>query len=135
MERREKNKKKLSAQFADKETVQRLISVTDDMLKTLITMSSALLAIGVIFTDFVKSPLMRVIIILTFFIGLISSFLGVLPLNIRYNLEDAEELQNQEVRVFFRKRRHLWFGAAAMMLGFILIMIDLFIDVFSKNPA
>lgn len=130
----DKNRKKPDYKFADKETVQRLVSVTDDMLKTLITMSSALLAIGVIFNDFVKSPLMRVIIILMFFIGLISSFLGVLPLNIRYDLEDAEELQEQEIRVFLRKRRHLWFGAFAMMIGFILIMVDLFIDVFSKTP-
>ncbi|MCC8146748.1 MAG: hypothetical protein LIO93_10010 [Bacteroidales bacterium] len=130
-----KSKNKFSSKLADSATIQRLVSVTDDMLKTLISMSSALLAVGVIFDSFVKVPLMRIFIILMFFLGLIISFLGVLPLNVRYDIEDAEELKDQQVDIFLRKRRHLWFSAGAMLLGFILVIVDLIMDVFSKSPV
>jgi len=112
--------------------LERMVTTTDDMLKTLITMSSALLAVGVIFDDFVKSPLVRAIIILLFFIGLIISFLGVLPFKIRYDIEDAGEQKEQQIAIFKRKRRHLWLSAAATASGFVLIIADLMVDVFSN---
>lgn len=124
----------LNFKHIDKQEIQRLVSVTDDMLKTLISMSSALLAVGVIFDSFVKVPIMRVIILLMFFIGLIISFLGVLPLNVRYDIEDVEEQKQQQIVIFLRKRRHLWLSAAAMVMGFLLVIFDLIMDVFSKNP-
>ncbi len=125
----------LNFKHIDKQEIQRLVGVTDDMLKTLISMSSALLAVGVIFDTFVKMPLMRVVILLMFFIGLIISFLGVLPLNVRYDIEDMEEQKQQQIIIFLRKRRHLWFSAAAMVLGFLLVIIDLLMDVFSHTPV
>ena len=112
--------------------LERMVSTTDDMLKTLITMSSALLAVGVIFDDFVKSPLVRAIIILLFFIGLIISFLGVLPFKIRYDIEDTGEQKEQQIAIFKRKRRHLWLSAGATASGFMLIIADLMVDVFSN---
>ncbi|GEM_PF-2592781 len=127
--------KKLNFKNINKEEIQRLVAVTDDMLKTLISMSSALLAVGVIFDSFVKLPLMRVVILLMFFIGLIISFLGVLPLNVRYDIEDVEEQKQQQIIIFLRKRQHLWYGAAAMVLGFLLVIIDLVMDVFTNNPT
>ena len=126
---------KLNTKKIDIQAFQRLIGVTDDMLKTLISMSSALLAVGVIFDNFVKLPLMRVVIILMFFIGLVISFLGVLPLNVRYDIEDAEEQKQQQIIIFLRKRRHLWYSAGAMVLGFLLVIIDLIMDVFIKNTT
>lgn len=125
---------KLNFKNVDKQEIQRLVGVTDDMLKTLISMSSALLAVGVIFDTFVKIPLMRVVILLMFFIGLIISFLGVLPLNVRYDIEDVEEQKQQQIIIFLRKRRHLWFSATAMVVGFLMVIIDLIMDVFSHNP-
>ncbi len=127
--------KELNLKNIDIQEIQRLVAVTDDMLKTLISMSSALLAVGVIFDSFVKMPLMRVIILLMFFIGLIISFLGVLPLNVRYDIEDVEGQKQQQIIIFLRKRRHLWFSAVAMVLGFLLVIIDLVMDVFSHNPT
>lgn len=127
--------KELNFKNIDIQEIQRLVAVTDDMLKTLISMSSALLAVGVIFDSFVKMPLMRVVILLMFFIGLIISFLGVLPLNVRYDIEDVEEQKQQQIIIFLRKRRHLWFSAVAMVLGFLLVIIDLVMDVFSQNPT
>lgn len=127
--------KELNFKNIDIQEIQRLVAVTDDMLKTLISMSSALLAVGVIFDSFVKMPLMRVIILLMFFIGLIISFLGVLPLNVRYDIEDVEDQKQQQIIIFLRKRRHLWFSAVAMVLGFLLVIIDLVMDVFSHNPT
>lgn len=127
--------KELNFKNINIQEIQRLVAVTDDMLKTLISMSSALLAVGVIFDSFVKMPLMRVIILLMFFIGLIISFLGVLPLNVRYDIEDVEEQKQQQIIIFLRKRRHLWFSAVAMVLGFLLVIIDLIMDVFSHNPT
>lgn len=127
--------KVLNFKNIDIQEIQRLVAVTDDMLKTLISMSSALLAVGVIFDSFVKMPLMRVVILLMFFIGLIISFLGVLPLNVRYDIEDVEEQKQQQIIIFLRKRRHLWFSAVAMVLGFLLVIIDLVMDVFSQNPT
>lgn len=131
---KESQLKNFSSKLADPDTIRRLTDTTDDMLKTLISMSSALLAIGVIFDSFVKAPVMRILIILLFFIGLIISFVGVLPFNVRYDLEDAEDLKNQQVGIFLRKRRHLWFSAGAMVLGFLFVIVDLIIDVFSKSP-
>jgi len=127
--------KELNFKNIDIQEIQRLVAVTDDMLKTLISMSSALLAVGVIFDSFVKMPLMRVVILLMFFIGLIISFLGLLPLNVRYDIEDVEEQKQQQIIIFLRKRRHLWFSAVAMVLGFLLVIIDLVMDVFSQNPT
>ena len=118
--------------LANPETVDKLISTTDDMLKTLITMSSALLAVGVVFDDFVKIPLMRLFIILMLFLGLILAFLGILPFRVRYDIEDAEELKEQHIRSFRRKRRHLWYSAASLALGLTLVIIDLMIEVFGS---
>jgi len=113
-------------------TLERMIKTTDSMLTTLVTMSTALLAIGVIFDDFVKSPLLRALIILLFFVGLILSFLGVLPFRVRYDLEDAQEVKEQQITIFRRKRRHLWMSAGATALGFVLIIADLMVDVFNN---
>lgn len=128
---RKKDAKNFSSKLTDSTTIERLITVTDDMLKTLITMSSALLGVGFIFDDFVKAPLVRVIIIFLFFVGLVISFLGVLPFNIRYDIEDVEELKQQQVDTFLRKRRHLWISAAILALAFALAIGDLLFDVFT----
>lgn len=112
------------------ETLQKMIAVTDDLLKTLITLSSALLGVGFIFDDFAKSPLVRVIIILLFFIGLVVSFLGVLPFNVKYDVEDVGEMKQQEVKTFRRKRTHVWASAIIMAAGFSLAIVDLFVDLF-----
>ena len=133
--KRKISQKNISSRITDKETLQRLISVTDDMLKTLITMSSALLGVGFIFDDFVKTPLARVIIILLFFIGLIISFLGVLPFNIRYDIEDEEELSQQQVKTFLRKRHHLWISAGVLAAAFAMAIIDLLVDVIKDVPV
>ena len=125
--------KKFDPQKVDDDTLNKLNSVTDELLKTLITMSSALLAIGVVFDDIVKAPVMRLVIILMFFLGLIISFLGVLPINIRYDIESAEELRKQQIRSFRRKRRHLWLSAAAIAVSIILIIFDLLVDVFKST--
>ena len=125
-----KEKKDFSSKLVDSETLQRLIATTDDMLKTIITMSSALLAIGFIFNDFVKSPLVRAVIIILFFIGLVLAFLGMLPFNLRHDVEDAEEMKQQQVKSFLRKRRHLWLSAGVMAIALILAILDLLVDVF-----
>lgn len=125
----DKETNKFSSKLADGKTLERLIATTDTMLNTLITMSSALLAVVVIFENFVKSPLGRIIIVLIFFIGLVISFLGVLPFNIRYDIEEEEELKQQQINTFLRKRKHLWLSAGVLAGGFTLIVIDLIIDV------
>lgn len=132
MESKYKATRKFSSKLADGDTLQRLIATTDTMLNTLITMSSALLAVIVIFENFVKSPLARIIIVLIFFMGLVISFLGVLPFNIRYDIEEEEELKQQQINTFLRKRRHLWWSAGVLATGFLLIVMDLIIDVINN---
>jgi len=127
-----KTENKFNSKLIDIEAIQRLINVTDDLLKTIITMSSALLGVGFIFDDFVKSPLARLIIVFLFFVGLVISFLGVLPFKIRYDIEDAEELKQQHINTFFRKRRHLWSSACVLAVAFAIAIGDLLVDVFNN---
>lgn len=115
-----------------KDTLKNMSAVIDDLLKTLITMSSALLGVGFIFDDFVSTAWVRLVIILLFFIGLVISFLGVLPFNVRYDIEDAEAIKKQEIKTIARKRSHLWWSAGVLALAFFFAIMDIFLDLIQK---
>lgn len=120
--------------LADEQNVKQLIVTIDDMLKTLITMSSALLAVGVIFDDIVTSKFVRLVVILLFFVGLVIAFIGVLPAKFKYHIGNEEGEKAQSINILLRKRRHLKISAMVMAVGFIMIITDILIEVIHNVP-
>ena len=113
-------------------TLKSAISLSNDLLKTLINLSSALLGVGFIFNDFVKTPWVRIIVILFFFISLIVAFLGVLPFNVKYDIEEEQQIREQEIKTFRRKRTHLWLSSGILALGLFCAILDITLDFFIK---
>lgn len=114
------------------EILKKMVVKADEQLDRLIKVSSTLLGLGFIFTNFIAVEWLRVLIIICFFIALVVSFIGVLPFRVRYDIEEVSDIKKQEIETFLRKRRYLWGSAIIMALGFTIAIVDLFIDLFQN---
>lgn len=113
------------------ETVKSNINLCNDILKQLITISSALLGVSIIFEQIVTSETLKFFVLLSFFISLIIAFIGLLPYENKVRLDTPEDIKEHKRKALKHKRRYLWISAMTIVVGFALILGELLIKTFA----
>jgi hypothetical protein len=111
------------------ETVKNNITLCNDILKQLITISSALLGVSIIYEDIVSNETLKIFVLLSFFICLIVAFIGLLPYENKVRLDTPEEIKTHKRNAFKHKRQYLWVSAMTIVIGFALILVELLIKI------
>lgn len=109
------------------ETVKNNITLCNDILKQLITISSALLGVSIIYDHIVSNETMKIIVLLSFFISLIVAFIGLLPYENKVRLDTPEDIKTHKRNALKHKRHYLWVSAMTIVIGFALILGELII--------
>lgn len=111
-----------------RETLKSSINLANDVLKQLLTLSTALLGGSVLFLAENMMPgLLRFLAILSFFAALIVSFLGVLPYEAHLDIKNVTAIRNHKQRTLDHKRKYLWGSALCSALGFGIVIAGLLI--------
>src|ERR1043165_5944762 len=79
-----------------RETIKNNISLCNDILKQLITLSSALLSVTLIFEGIVTNERWKALVAFTFFCSLIVAFIGLLPYERKVQLHTPEEIKKHK---------------------------------------
>lgn len=115
-----------------KETLKNNITLANDILKQLITLSSALLGVSIIYEHIVKGEFFKISVLLSFFISLIIALLGLLPYEKKVSLNSPSEIKNFKKKALKHKRLHLWISSIAIVVGFGLIIGELIVNMIIK---
>lgn len=115
------------------ETVKSNISLCNEILKQLVTISSALLGVSIIYEQIVTSETLRFFILLIFFISLIVAFIGLLPYENKVRLDTPGDIKEHKRKSLKHKRKFLWVSATTVAVGFALILGELIIKNFTCN--
>lgn len=115
-----------------RETVKNNITLCNDILKQLITLSSALLGVTIIFEKIVSEEVFKAFVLLSFFTSLVVAFLGVLPFENNVNIDTPEEIKAHKQKALAHKRRYLWISATCLVLGFGIIVGKLMFNIISR---
>jgi hypothetical protein len=113
-----------------KESLKNNIKLSNDVLKQLITLSTALLGLSIIYEKIVENEILRVIVMILFFLSLLLSLLGILPYEKKILLNSASQIKQHKVKALKHKRFYLWFSAAGITFGFAIILAELIIKLF-----
>lgn len=108
-----------------RETLKNNINLCNDILKQLITISSALLGVTLIFDQIVVADTVRIFVTTSFFASLIISFIGLLPYERKVSLSTPEDIKDHKQKTLKHKRNYLWISACCLTIGFGLIIAEL----------
>jgi len=114
-----------------KETVKKNITLANEILKTIITLSTGLLGASIIFDKIVENEILRLFVLLSFFAALVISFLGVLPYEKVIKLSEPGNIKSHKRNALQHKRIYLWSSSFSIILGFSLIIAELIIKLLS----
>lgn len=109
------------------ETVKNNITLCNDILKQLITISSALLGVSIIYDHIVTNETLKIFVLLSFFISLIVAFIGLLPYENKVRLDTPDDIKTHKRKALTHKRQYLWVSAFTIVVGFALILAELLI--------
>jgi hypothetical protein len=112
------------------ETLKNNIKLCNDILKQLITISSALLGISIIYEHIIVNEVLKILVFICFFNSLIVAFLGILPYKSIITTKAPAEIKTHKEKTLKSKLKHLWFSAISLMVGFLLIIISLILNKF-----
>lgn len=104
------------------ETVKNNIKLSNDILKQLISLNSAILGFSIIFDTIVLDKTFEIIVLFTFFLSLIVSLIGLLPYEKKVNLDTPEEIKVHKNNALNHKRKFLWISAFLMLAGFAIVL-------------
>jgi len=111
------------------ETVKNNITLCNEILKQLITISSALLGVSMIYDDIVSNETLKFFVILCFFLSLFVAFIGILPYEKKVHLQTPDDIKTHKRKAFKHKRQYLWVSAMTIVIGFALILGELLIKI------
>ncbi|MEK7079562.1 MAG: hypothetical protein AAB929_05825 [Patescibacteria group bacterium] len=114
------------------ETVKNNINLCNDILKQLITISSALLGVTIIYDKIVSSEVLKILVLLSFFGSLIIALIGLLPYENKVRLDTPNDIKEHKRTALKHKRKYLWTSAFAIVTGFGLILGELIIKLIFK---
>lgn len=107
------------------ETVKNNITLCNDILKQLITISSALLGVSIIYDHIVQSETLKMFVLLSFFASLIVALIGLLPYEKKVRLDTPADIKAHKQKALEHKRQFLWTSAITLLIGFALIICEL----------
>lgn len=107
------------------ETMKNNITLCNDVLKQLITINSALLGISIIYEYVIANKVLKVFVLLLFFISLVIAIIGILPYENKVELDVPNEIKKHKIKALKHKRCYLWVSAIAILVGFALILVEL----------
>ena len=114
-----------------RETSKTNINLANDVLKQLLTLSTALLGGSVLFlAENMMHGFLRFLAIFSFFAALIVSFLGVLPYEAHLDIKNVTAIRNHKKRALDHKRKFLWGSALCSALGLGIVIAGLLIRQF-----
>lgn len=113
-----------------KESLKNNIKLANDILKQLITLSTALLGVSIIYEKIVENENLRVVVLILFFLSLILSLLGILPYEKKVALNSASKIKEHKEKALKHKRIYLWLSGAGITFGFAIILAELIIKLF-----
>ena len=114
------------------ENISSNIGLCNDILKQLVTLSSALLGAASIFDNMVTPNYINVGVMFSFFASLIIAFLGLLPFEQVISSNTPENIEIYKQKALRHKRRYLWVSAFVLVIGFGFIMGELTLNMFTK---
>lgn len=104
-----------------RETLKANIGNAIDVLKQLITINVALLGGAAVFLEGSDlAPASRALILFAFFVGLVSSLLGVIPTESEVDCRVPEEVKRHKSRALNQKRWFLGISAGFTVIGLLL---------------
>jgi hypothetical protein len=112
------------------ETVKNNITLCNDILKQLITISSALLGVNIIYDNIVSSETLKIFVLLSFFVSLIVAFIGLLPYENNVRLDTPDDIKIHKRQALKHKRQYLWVSAMTIVVGFALILGELLLKTY-----
>jgi hypothetical protein len=101
-----------------KETIKNNITLCNDVLKQLISVSSAILGLTIIFEKVVVSDWLRTISLLFVFLCLIISLIGLLPYEQKIQINSIDDIKAHKKKALKHKRQYLWTSAIFLVIGF-----------------
>lgn len=109
-----------------RETLKNNLAFTNDVLRQLVTLNTALLGGSIAFLDekLISSTFKGGIVVL-FFLSLITSFVGMMPYQHSVDLRLAEEIRQHKENAFRWKRYCLWVAGILLASGFIIALIGI----------
>jgi len=111
------------------ETVKNNINLCNEILKQLITISSALLGVSIIYDKIVSSEILKSFVLLSFFVSLIIAFIGLLPYENKVRLDTPKDIKEHKRTALKHKKQYLWTSAFSIVIGFSLIIGELIIKI------
>jgi hypothetical protein len=113
-----------------RETVKSNIALSNEMLKQLISLNSALLGVNLIFDKIVSSEGLKILVLLCFFVSLTISLLGLLPYENIVDTNSPSDIKEHKTKALKHKRIYLWTSACLLLLGFVIVIGDLTVKWF-----
>ena len=111
-----------------REILKNNLVFTNDVLRQLITLNTALLGSSIAFLDErIIDLTLKKFIILFFLLSLIFSFIGVMPYGNSIDLRMPEEIKKYKETAFKWKRYCLWAASSLLAFGFLIALIGLVI--------
>jgi hypothetical protein len=105
-----------------RESLKNNITLANDILKQLISISSAILGLTIIFEKIVVTELLRTLSLLSIFISLIIAFVGLLPYESKVQPYSPKDISDHKKKALKHKRSYLWVSAAFLNIGFGLLI-------------
>jgi hypothetical protein len=115
-----------------RESIKNNLKNTNDILKQLITISTAVLGLTIVFENIIKHDSLRIVVLFLFFLSLIISFLGILPYGKKIQINSAEEIKEFKSKALKTKRLYIWFSGGMILSGFAVIIISMAFQLLSN---
>ncbi|WP_298898656.1 hypothetical protein [uncultured Psychroserpens sp.] len=112
-----------------KENLKENVKLANDILKLIITLSSGILGISLVFDQIMSNNEFKLLSILLFFISLIIAFIGVLPLKKKIDILSPSEIRDFEREALKHKLCFLRISGIIAVLGFTIIIAELIIKL------
>ncbi|MCC8198825.1 MAG: hypothetical protein LIP06_09710 [Tannerellaceae bacterium] len=116
-----------------KETLKNNINLCNDILKQLITLSTTLLGVTIIFDTIITVYFLKLLVMVLFFASLIIAFLGILPYERKVILDAPQDIKTHKEKTLKHKRTYLWSSAFCLVSGIGTIIGELIVGFFSKT--
>lgn len=108
-----------------RDSMKENIALANDMLKQLITLCTALLGVSLIYDKIIVHETLKLVVICSFFFGLIISFLGILPFERRIDILSPSQIKDYHHNALKHKMKYLWIASSAIVIGFTIIIAEL----------
>lgn len=111
------------------ESIKENVKLANDILRQIITLSTALLGVSIIFEKIVMHETLRLFVIVFFFGGLIISFFGVLPYQKTIDTLSPSDIKKFQSDALKHKLKYVWIASICIVLGFAIIIAELIYQV------